>query len=144
VEGGCPRDGSGGREGSGGVETCGDGCRWVVWGDMRDELPTMKFNSCRAAQSTNLSFMVRCSSCPRRSISEGSSIYAGKGVNLYVNDFDRVPRTSASALKSSMRCSARMFIIGNTTVMAPSAFSCSGSERKYGRIGHSRCGCLGS
>jgi len=63
-----------------------------------------------------------------RTVPEGSSIYAGKGVNLYVNDFDRVPRTSASALKSSMRCSARMFVIGNTTMMVLSAFSCSNGE----------------
>jgi len=47
-------------------------------------------------------------------------------------DFDRVPSTSASALKSSMRCSARMFVIGNTTTMVLSAFSCSDGERKYG------------
>jgi len=91
------------------------------------QLPAMKLNLCRAAQSANLFFMVRAPPpepllvlamfngkfiC---TIPEESSIYMlerGKFIFRCVRDFNRVPRTS-------MRCSARMFIIGNTAMMVP-------------------------
>ena len=72
-----------------------------------------------------------------RIVPESSSIYIPERGLTYIQMRERFRQSTGmyqcERSQSSMRCSARMFIIGNTTMIAPSAFSCNGRERKYVR-----------
>ena len=121
------------------------------------QLPTMKLNLCQLklpSPQTSLSrwesptgAVPRARDIQRRIVREGSSISIPERGLVYIHMRERFRQSTTHRCKrskSSIQCSARMLIIGNTTMMAPSTFSCSGSEKKYGLIGGSRFRCLGS